>query len=152
MRWNHESFGAIRGVVAVFVILTVVPCGDLVAKLQAASPAAQSIHRSSGANHSDKARRMVTNLGVGRHVDVTLTWGERIEGEIREIADDHFVVILDGTAASADITYGNVRQLGPIVLQPVSRSWRPGKRGLMGVVVVVLAEIFIIHECAGRSC
>jgi len=149
MRWTHESLGKIRGIVAAIIIIALFPCGDLVATLQAATPPAQSTYRSTGSANPDEARRVVMNLGVGRHVVVTLSSGETVRGQIRQIADDHFVLLLDGSAAPADITYDDVRQLGAILLQPPSRAYNILR--LIGVVIVVTFVILMYVACSGDT-
>lgn len=137
---THEPLVAIRRLVAVLVVFSLLPCGELMATLDAASPA-QSSHRWSDRD-ADQARRMVMNRGVGRDIEIRLRSGEWLRGEIREIADDYFVLAVDGTTASVDIAYDDLRQVGPIVLQqPVTRP-RP-KHSFVGAVVVVAALIFM---------
>ncbi len=144
-----------RGIVTVIVIIALVPCGDLVATLQAATPPAQSTYQSSGSPNPDEVRRVVMNLGVGQHVAVTLRSGETVRGDVREIADDHFVLLLDRTTAPADIAYGDVRQLGPILqpvlLQPVP-WWKraPSKGVIVGIIVIAILE-FVSYTVQGCS-
>lgn len=155
MRWTHESLGTIRGVVTAFIIIALVPCGDFVATLQAATPpAAQSTDQSSGSPNADEARRVARNLGVGRYVDVQLSSGLAVRGYIREIADDHFALLLDGMAIPADIAYDDVRQLRPIP-QLVLRSRAPSLLKIEKIVSgVVLAGFFVTAfvQCHNRSC
>ena len=42
-----------------------------------------------------EARRVATDLGVGRHVAVKLTSGKTVQGHLQAINDDHFVLLLD---------------------------------------------------------
>jgi hypothetical protein len=155
MRWTHESLGTIRGIVTVVVIIAVIPCGDLVATLQAAtSQPAQSTYRSSGSPNPDEARRVVMNLGVGRYVDVQLRSGLTVRGYIRVSADDHFALLLDGMAVLADIAYDDVRQLRPIP-QPVLRSRAPLHPEITKAVSVVLITGFFVMafaQCHNKSC
>ena len=60
-----------------------------------------------------EARRVATDLGVGRHVAVKLTSGKTIRGHLQAINDDHFVLLLDREAGPLEIAYGDVQQLGP---------------------------------------
>jgi hypothetical protein len=147
-----------RGIVTLIIIIALVPCGDLVATLQAATPPAQSTYQSSGSPDPDEARRVVMNLGVGRYVDVQLSSGLTVRGYIREIADDHFALLLDGFAVPADIAYDDVRQLRPIrqpvLLQPVPK-WKqaPSKGEIVGIIVVlILARAsYVVQGCAHSS-
>lgn len=84
---------------------------------------------------------------------VTLSSGETVRGQIRGIADDHFVLLPEGSAAPADIAYGDVRQLGPIRLQPVPRSRASNKRQLIAVVLVVILAIvsYTVQGCGETS-
>lgn len=150
MSRSHESFGKIRLMVAVIGVIAVLPCKDLAA-LQAGPPPARSTHRSSGSSNPDHARRIVVNLGVGQEVVARLSSGETVRGRIREIAEDQFVVDLDWSATPAYIAYGDVRQLGPIVLQPSRRSHV--KQGVIGVAIAVGAGIasYTIQGCSHHS-
>ena len=96
-------------IVAVLIILALAPWP--VAAGQHTS--GRKTYRSSGSPTPDEAHRVVNRLGVGEHVAVRLTSGETVRGHIRAIADDHFVLLLDRTAAPLDIAYSDVRQLGP---------------------------------------
>jgi hypothetical protein len=60
-----------------------------------------------------KAKRVATNLGPGRHVAVKLTTGTTLRGHLEAVRDDHFVLRLDGDAASLDVAYRDVQKLGP---------------------------------------
>jgi len=153
MRWTHESVGTIRGIVAA-VIIAVAPCGDLVATLQAATPPAQSTYRSPGSPDPDDARRVVMNLGIGRHVLVTLTSGETVPGSIRDIADDHFAVLLDWTAAPTDIAYDAVRKVRPMP-PPFRPAREPLPLRIAKVVSIALAAGYFVTQfvvCHDRSC
>ena len=154
MRWTHGFFGTIRGIVAVTIIIALFACGDLVAALQAATPPAQSTYRSTGAADPDEARRVVMYLGVGKHVMVKLSSGETVRGQIRGIADDHFVLRLEGSAAPADITYDDVRRLGPIPLQPVPQSRASTKRQIIigaAAAVLLMWGSYEIQGCRHHS-
>ena len=155
MRRTDESLGKIRGIVTAVIIIALVPCGDLVVTLQAATPQpAQSTYQASGSPNPDDVRRVVMNLGVGRYVDVQLSSGLTVRGYIRKIADDHFAVLLDGFAAPADIAYDDVRQLRPIP-QPVLRSRQPLPLKIEKVVSVVLVTGFFVMafvQCHNKSC
>ena len=157
MRWTHQALGTIKGTVTVIIIIALVPCEGLVATLQAATPPAQSTYQSSGSPDPDQARRVVMNLGVGRYVDVQLSSGLTVRGYIREIADDHFALLLDGFAVPADIAYDDVRQLRPIP-QPVLRLRAPLPLKIEKVVSAALITGFLgflvmaFAECHNKSC
>ena len=154
MRWTNEFVGKIiRGVVTP-IIIVLAPCGDMVATLQAATPPEQATYRSSGSPSPDATRRVVMNLAVGRYVDVQLSSGLTVRGYIREIADDHFALLLDGMAIPADIVYDDVRQLRPIP-QPVLRFRAPLPLKIGKAVSVVLITGFFVMafvECHNKSC
>ncbi len=131
-----------------------VPGEGLTATLQAATPPAQAIYQSSGSPNPDEARRVGMNLGVGRYVEVKLISSGTMRGYIRQIADDHFALLLDGMAAPTDIAYGDVRQLRPIpqlVLRP--RAPSPVKiEKIVGWVVMGSFLVFAFVECHNKSC
>ncbi len=119
-----------------------------------APPLGQSIYRSSGPPNPDQARRVVMNLRVGRYVDVQLSSGLTVRGYIREIADDHFALLLDGFASPADIAYDDVRQLRPIP-QLVLRPRAPSLSKIETIVSVVAFGSFLVTafvECHNKSC
>ena len=154
MRWTHEALDTIRGIVTAVIIIALAPCDCLVTTLRAATPPAQSTYQSSGSPSPDEAHRVVMNLGVGRYVAVKLSWGETVRGYIREIADDHFALLLEGMAAPADIAYDDVRQLRPIP-QPVLRLQAPSLSKIARIVTwVALAAFFVTAfvECHNKSC
>jgi hypothetical protein len=143
-----------RGILTVIIIIALAPCGDLVATLQAATPPAQSTYQSSGSPNADEARRVVTKLGVGRYVEVQLSSGPTVRGYIREIADDHFALLLDGFVAPADIAYDDVRQLRPIP-QPALGLQTPLPLKIGKVVSVVAITGFFVMAwavCHNKSC
>lgn len=126
-----------RTIVATFVIVTLLPFGGLVTSLQAATPDRQD---------GERARRIVTDLGTGQQVEVTLFRGERIRGEIRDIAADHFVVLPHGTLTPISIEYAHVRRLRPVGQQP---SVRPSRSRLRVLQLIFLAAVYVVHiaEC-----
>ncbi len=146
-----------RGIVTATIIIALVPCGNLAVTLQAAPPPAQSTYQSSRSPDPDEARRVVMNLGVGRYVAVKLSSGGTMRGYIREIADDHFALLLDGMAAPTDIAYGDVRQLRPIP-QLVLRPRAPSLSKIEKIEKVVgyvafgsyLVTAFVV--CHNKSC
>jgi len=128
------------------IIIALVLCGNLVATL-AASPA-QSIYRSSGSPHPDEVRDVVMSLRVGQYVSVKLSSGEAVQGHIRDITDDQFVLLLDRRAAPVDIAYGDVRHLKPI-LEPVPLSPAPSRTKIVIGVVVTAILAFASYTLQG---
>jgi hypothetical protein len=121
--WRTDRHGAVRSIVTLLIMSALIPSGHLAVIVEAAGPP-QSTHRLFGSKSADQARRTVDKLGIGAHVDVTVTWGDRLHGEIQEIGDDYFVLILDGSGVRADVLYEDVQQLGPIILKPIQRTPR----------------------------
>lgn len=143
-----------RGIVTVVIVIALIACGGPVATLQAATPPAQSIYQSSGSPDPDEAHRVVMNLGVGRYVDVQLSSGLTVRGYIREIAADHFALLLDGFVTPADIAYDDVRQLRPIP-QPVLRLRAPLPlkiEKVVGAAVMTGFLVFAFVVCHKKSC
>ena len=141
---THEFGNVGRAIVTLVLMMALTPLGDLVVTLEAADP--QSTHRLFGSNVADRARRTLENLGVGAHIEVTLSRGDRIRGAIQEIRDDEFAVILDGTGARASVRYGDVQQLGPIVLQPIQRSPRESTALKVAGVAVMGAYLTLMAK------
>ena len=140
--------------VTAMIVIALVPSEDLMATLQAATPPAQSTYQSSGAPNPDEARRVVMNLRVGRYVDVQLSSGLTVRGYIREIADDHFALLLDGFASPADIAYDDVRQLRPIP-QLVLRPRVPSLSKIETIVGYVAFGSYLVTAfvvCHNKSC
>jgi len=82
--------------------------------LESAKRAAQQLGQTQAESpNAAQARRVATNLGVGRHVAVKLTSGRTLRGHLQAINDDHFVLLLDREARPIEIAYGEVQQLGP---------------------------------------
>ena len=70
-----------------------------------------------------EARRIATDLGVGRHVAVKLTSGKTVRGDLQTINNDHFVLLLDLVATPMEIAYGEVEELGPAAAFRSSSFW-----------------------------
>jgi hypothetical protein len=150
MHRTYESNGGVRHIVAAFIVIALLPCEDVALAAQASAGPPESSQRSSGGKNADRARRLVAAAGIGGRADVTLRRGERLLGEIREIEDEYFVLVLDAGSA-ANIKYADIQRFGPIVLKPAS----PGRRiarDVVGAAGVVLFIITAIRECSGRSC
>ena len=143
-----------RGIVTATIIIALVSSGSLAVTLQAATPRAQSTYQSSRSPDPDEARRVVVNLGVRRYVDVQLSSGQTVRGYIREIADDHFALLLDGFASPADIAYDDVRQLRPfpqLVLRPRAPSLSKIEK-IVGYVAFGSFLVVAFVECHNKSC
>ena len=136
-------------IVIAIIIIAVAPCADFVATLQAATPPPQSTYQLSGAPTPDEARRVVMALGVGQHVAVETRLGETLPGTIRVIADDHFVLLLDRSAAPASISYGEVRWVGPVpqLVPRPSRAPRAPSIGKTLAIVGVLTYFGFMAYC-----
>ena len=63
--------------------------------------------------NATKARRIVTDLGVGEHVVVKLTSNQTLRGHLRAVTEDHFVLLLDQVDKPLDIAYAEVQKVGP---------------------------------------
>jgi len=97
---------------------------------------------------ADQARRVAIQL-IGQPVTVTLSSSATVRGQIRDIADDYFVLLLDRTGAPVNIAYRDVRQLGP-TLQPVPR---PGPNRAGSVIAVAgIALVAITSFVTRRGC
>lgn len=87
--------------------------------LESARRAAQELVASrSESPNAAKARRVATELGLGRHVAVKLISGSTLRGHLHAINDDHFVLLRDRGAGSAEIAYDEVQKLGPNLSTP----------------------------------
>ena len=79
--------------------------------LDAATPPSTT-DRASGTPRAIETKRVVTDLGVGRHVGVKLS-GHTFRGHIHAIDADHFVLLLDKDGRTLKVTYAEVESLGP---------------------------------------
>jgi hypothetical protein len=113
--------------------------------------ASWNVAASPGSPDSDQVHRVVMDLGVGRHVAVTLSSGETLRGVIRAVADDHFVLLGDGLPAPVDIAYGDVQWVGPVpqLVPRVSHAPRIGKT-LATIAVVAYFGMFMVCSQPGR--
>ena len=131
-----------RNLVVAFAIVALLPFDGIVTSLQANSADEQSICGFAFSTNGARACRIVNELGIGRHVDATLIRGERIRGEIRQIADEHFVLMLHGTVTPIAIAYVHVQKLRPIGQQPAARTRRNWLRVAQGVLLVAM---YVLH-------
>lgn len=139
-----------RNHVVACTIFALLPFDATATSLQANSAHGQWICRSATSKNAARTCRIVNEVGIGRHVEATLIRGERIRGEVRQIADDHFVLILDGTVTPLAIAYGHVRKLRPVGLQPPARARRRWIRVAHGIALAVMYVLYIA-EC-DKSC
>jgi hypothetical protein len=104
----------------VIIVISVVACDGL---------KAQSISQPSGPPGPDETHRVLMNLGIGGYVAVKSSSGKTMRGHIRAIADDHFALLVDGTAVPADIRYGELQWVVPVpeLVPRVSRAPSLGK-------------------------
>ena len=139
-----------RNLVVAFTIVALLPFAGIVPSLQANSADEQTICRFAYSKDGARACRIVNELGIGRHVEATLIRGERIRGEIRQIADDHFVLILHGTLTPIAIAYLHVGKLRPLGQPPAAWTRRNWLRVAQGVLLAAMYVLFIA-EC-DKSC
>jgi len=104
-----------------------------------------SAQESAGA---DQARRVAIQL-IGLHVAVKMSSSATVRGQIRDIADDYFVLLLDRTRAPVNIAYRDVQQLGPI-LHPVPRPG-PNRVGIV-IAAAGIALVSITSFVTRRGC
>ncbi len=97
---------------------------------------------------ADQARRVAIQL-IGQPVTVKLSSSATVRGQIRDIADDYFVLLLDRTEAPVNIAYRDVRQLGPI-LQPVPQPG-PNRVGIV-IAAAGIALVGITSFVTRRGC
>ena len=141
-----------RNMVVALTIVALLPFDGIVPSLHANSAEEQSICRSAYSKEAMRACRIVNELGTGRHVEATLIRGERIRGEIRQIADDYFVVILHGTVTPLSIAYVHVRTLRPLGPQPTVSARRRWIRIAYGVFLGAMYVVHIVDCSKGKAC
>jgi hypothetical protein len=134
MRSNPRASRRARPFIAALLIIAIVP----------------STAFGSGSQESGTARSIIVSHGVGSHVELMLKGGERIEGTIQHIGDDRCdVVHADGQLMK--IRYRDVRQVGGVTVQ--SHSWRPRKRDLLLIALIVVGKVsYLREECRRTSC
>ena len=100
------------------------------------------------ASAQEQARRVAIQL-IGQPVTVKLSSSATVRGQIRDIADDYFALLLDRTGTPVNIAYRDVRQLGPI-LQPVPRPG-PNRVGIV-IAAAGIALVSITSFVTRRGC
>jgi len=108
----------VRVTAIIIILVLIIACDGL---------NAQSISQSSGPP-PDEMHRAVANLGIGAYVAITSS-GRTMRGHIRAIGDDHFALLVDGTAVAADIGFGELQWIAPVpeLVPRLSRAPRLGK-------------------------
>ncbi len=113
--------------------------------LDAATRAAQQLGQSQvEPPNATKARRVVTDLGVGEHVAVTLTSDKTVRGHVQAIHERHFVLLLDQDAGPLDIAYGEVQKVGPNPEGTRIALW-------VGVIAIATVFAFVINRYGDRG-
>ena len=105
---------------------------------------AKLTYRASGPPNAEQARRVVVGLGVGKHVAVKVKSGKKFRGHLQAINEGHFVLLPDREAASIEIAYGDVQELGP------NLSTGEKVAIIVGVVVAV-AVIIVVVVALGKA-
>ena len=108
--------------------------------LESAKRAAQQLGQTQGESpNAAQARRVATDLGVGRHVAVKLTSGITLRGHLQAINDDHFVLLLDREPRPIEIAYGEVQQLGPNLSKTAKVVLWTAVAVIAGMVILAVA-------------
>lgn len=105
---------------------------------------AKSTYRASAPPNPEEARRVVAGLGVGKHIAVKVTSGKKFRGHLQAINEDHFVLFPDREAASIEIAYGDVQELGPNLSTGAKIAIIVG----VAVTVLVVVMILAVREAA----
>ncbi len=74
---------------------------------------AKNTYKSKRSVDQDEARRVVTALGVGRHIMVKTVAGEEYHGRILAIGSESFTVLPDHQRTPVQVAYEDILQLGP---------------------------------------
>jgi len=74
---------------------------------------AKITYKASGQPDYLEIRRVVTALGVGKHIMVRTTRGNEYHGNIQAIDQEHFIMLPDLQGAPVQIGYGEVSAMGP---------------------------------------
>ena len=69
---------------------------------------AKRLYRASGQPDPIEAKRMVTSLGVGKHVAVEVPSGKKLHGHIQAIEGERFTLLPDNQPAPVQIAYSDV--------------------------------------------
>jgi hypothetical protein len=115
--------------------------------LESAQRAAQELAQSqSEPPNAAEARRVATDLGVGRHVAVKLTSGKTLRGHLHAINDDRLVLLLDRESRPVEIAYREVQELGPNLSTGAKVAIWVG----VGVAVAVVILAIAVNKAAGE--
>jgi small nuclear ribonucleoprotein (snRNP)-like protein len=74
---------------------------------------AKITYKASGQPDYLEVRRVVTALGVGKHIMVRTTRGNEYHGNIQAIDQEHFIMLPDLQSVPVQIGYGEVAAMGP---------------------------------------
>ena len=94
--------------------------------------------------NATKARRVVTELGVGEHVVVKLTSNQTLRGHLRAITEDHFVLLLDQVARPLEIAYDEVQTVGPNPEGTAVALWG-------GVIAAAVVFGYLVNKYGSRG-
>lgn len=96
---------------------------------------AKNTYKSKGSVDQDEARRVVTALGVGRHIMVKTAGGQEYHGRILAIGSESFTLLPDNQRTPVQVAYDDTFQLGP--------NLSKGAKIAIGVGVAVLVFIIV---------
>lgn len=100
---------------------------------------AKNTYRSKGSVDQDEVRRIVTALGVGRHIMVKTTAGKKYHGNIQAIGAESFTMLPDRQTESVQITYNETLQTGPNLSKGAK------------IAIIVLAAVVVVAIIVGYS-
>jgi|ERR1019366_5749147 ribosome maturation factor RimP len=98
---------------------------------------AKITYKASGQPDYLEVRRVVTALGVGKHIMVRTTQGNEYHGNIQAIDQDHLIMLPDLQSAPVQIGYGEVSAIGP--------NMSKASKIVILVVVAVVVTVAIIR-------
>ncbi len=96
---------------------------------------AKNTYKSKGKVDQDEVRRVVVELGVGRHIVVKVLSGEEYHGNIVTIGNEGFKMLPDHQSSAVEVPYGETAQLGP--------NLSKGSKILIGVLVACAVLITV---------
>jgi len=97
--------------------------------------------------HIEKVKEGVRKLGIGPEakVEVKLLDGRKFKGFIKEVADDHFVVLERQTGADITVDYARVKEIkGQNGLTAAKIAITAGKAALIGAGVAAAFTVFAL--------
>jgi TRAP-type uncharacterized transport system fused permease subunit len=96
---------------------------------------AKNTYKSKGKVDQDEVRRVVVELGVGKHVMAKRVTGEESHGNILTIDNEGFKMLPDRQSSAVEILYSETVQLGP--------NLSKGSKILIGVLVACAVVITV---------